>query len=150
MKDRGDVVFITAALVLVAGVPVALYSVYYFAESVQLLATAVLVLLILVTLTGLIIVRNWDRIIASVFRKPVQLSRSISEPLSKSLSLFAQGETQAAEGELKRSIEHTVAHYTWVQTRRWIVGTSAALLLVLISFALFWAFDHWGRRYADA
>ena len=129
MKDRGDVVFITAALVLVAGVPVALYSVYYFAESVQLLATAVLVLLILVTLTGLIIVRNWDRIIASVFRKPVQLSRSISEPLSKSLSLFAQGETQAAEGELKRSIEHTVAHYTWVQTRRWIVGASAALLL---------------------
>ncbi|WP_022704241.1 ABC transporter permease [Pseudorhodobacter ferrugineus] len=29
-------------------------------------------------------------------------------------------------------------------------AASAALLLVLISFALFWAFDHWGRRYADA
>lgn len=29
-------------------------------------------------------------------------------------------------------------------------AASVALLLVLISFALFWAFDHWGRRYADA
>jgi thiamine transport system permease protein len=28
------------------------------------------------------------------------------------------------------------------------VAASAALLLVTLSFALFWAFDHWGRRYA--
>ncbi|MGO4908028.1 thiamine/thiamine pyrophosphate ABC transporter permease ThiP [Pseudorhodobacter sp. W20_MBD10_FR17] len=28
-------------------------------------------------------------------------------------------------------------------------AASAALLLVLLSFALFWIFDHWGRRYAD-
>ncbi|WP_050527981.1 thiamine/thiamine pyrophosphate ABC transporter permease ThiP [Pseudorhodobacter aquimaris] len=28
------------------------------------------------------------------------------------------------------------------------VAASAALLLVSLSFALFWAFDHWGRRYA--
>lgn len=27
-------------------------------------------------------------------------------------------------------------------------AASAALLLVALSFALFWAFDHWGRRYA--
>jgi len=30
------------------------------------------------------------------------------------------------------------------------VAASAALVLVLMSFALFWAFDQWGRRYADA
>ena len=29
-------------------------------------------------------------------------------------------------------------------------AASTALLLVLLSFALFWAFDQWGRRYADA
>lgn len=28
-------------------------------------------------------------------------------------------------------------------------AASAALLLVLLSFALFWIFDHWGRRHAD-
>jgi len=97
VKDRGDVVFITAALVLVAGVPVALYSVHYFAESVQLLATALLILLVLVSLIGLVVVRNWDRIIAKLVRKPVELSQGISTPLSRSLSLFAQGQAQAAE-----------------------------------------------------
>jgi membrane protein YdbS with pleckstrin-like domain len=80
MKDRGDVVFITAALVLVAGVPVALYAVYYFAESVQLLATAVLIMLLLVAIMGLIVVRNWDRIVATVLKKPVEFSQDVSEP----------------------------------------------------------------------
>lgn len=129
VKDRGDVVFITAALVLIAGVPVALYSVYYFAESVQLLATAVLILLLLIAIVGLLVVCNWERIIATVLRKPAQLSQDISAPLAKSLSLYSQGDAEAAEGELKTSIEHVVAHFTWVQTRRWILGASTALLL---------------------
>jgi uncharacterized protein YjbI with pentapeptide repeats len=116
-------------LVLIAGVPVALYSVYYFAESVQLLATAVLVLLLLIAIVGLIVVRNWDRIIASVLRKPVQLSQDVSEPLAKSLSLYSQGRPEDAETELKTSIEHVISHFTWVQTRRWILGASTALLL---------------------
>jgi uncharacterized protein YjbI with pentapeptide repeats len=49
--------------------------------------------------------------------------------LSKSLSLYAQGQIDQAEGQLKESIQHVVAHFTWVQTRRWIVGASTALLL---------------------
>lgn len=129
MKDRGDVVFITAALVLAAGVPLALFSVYYFAQSVELLAAAILALLVLVALAGLVVVRHWDRIIMALFRKSAQASGEIGGPLARSLALFTQGQTDEAEGELRSSIQSAVGHYTWVQTRRWIVGASAALLL---------------------
>ena len=47
-NDRADVLFIVAALTLVIGVPVALFAVYYFAESVQLIAAGVLLALSLI------------------------------------------------------------------------------------------------------
>lgn len=56
------------------------------------------------------------------------------------IALFA-GEGQAT---LPLLVQRLMGAY------RMEAAASAALLLVLISFALFWAFDHWGRRYADA
>ena len=55
------------------------------------------------------------------------------------IALFA-GEGQAT---LPLLVQRLMGAY------RMEAAASAALLLVLISFALFWAFDQWGRRYAD-
>jgi thiamine transport system permease protein len=56
------------------------------------------------------------------------------------IALFA-GEGQAT---LPLLVQRLMGAY------RMEAAASAALLLVLMSFALFWAFDQWGRRYADA
>ncbi len=62
--DGSDTLFLIAALSLVVGVPTALYTIYFFADSVELVAALVLMAILVVCLSGYLVVRYRDRIIS--------------------------------------------------------------------------------------
>ena len=77
-SDRSDVVFLIAALSLVAGVPAALYTIYIFAESIELVATLALFAILIVCISGALIVRYRDRIIDYIFKVPKDIAESFA------------------------------------------------------------------------
>ncbi|WP_300019778.1 pentapeptide repeat-containing protein [uncultured Roseobacter sp.] len=128
-NDRADVFFIVAALTLVIGVPVALFAVYYFAESVQLIAAGVLLALVIVAAFGLMVARYKDQIFAYLLQKPARFAADLSEPASSALDNYAQGDSAAGKAQLEIFFRGIVTHYTWVQTRRWILAAATGLLI---------------------
>lgn len=128
-NDRADVLFIVAALTLVIGVPVALYAVYYFAESVQIIAAGVLLALVIVAASGLLVARYKDQIFAYLLKKPARFAADLSEPASSAFDNYLQGDGAAGKAQLENFFRGIVTHYTWVQTRRWILGAATGLLI---------------------
>ena len=129
MNDRTDVVFVTAALVLIAGVPVALYTIYYFAESIHHIAVLALLVIIVVSILGVTIVRYKNYILSHLKNKTTQFVRDISRPLSESIENFVDGKTHDGSERLEEFIRSLATHYTWIHTRRWIMTIATALLL---------------------
>jgi len=100
-NDRADVLFIVAALTLVIGVPVALYAVYYFAESVQIIAAGVLLALVIVAASGLLVARYKDQIFAYLLKKPARFAADLSEPASSAFDNYLQGDGAAGKAQLE-------------------------------------------------
>jgi len=128
-NDRADVLFIVVALTLTIGVPVALYAVYYFAESVQIIAAGVLLALVIVAASGLLVARYKDQIFAYLLRKPARFAADLSEPASEAFDHYLEGDGAAGKAQLESFFRGIVTHYTWIQTRRWILGAATALLI---------------------
>ncbi len=129
LNDRSDTIFLIAALTLIAGVPTALYAIYYFADSVELVATLVLMSILLVSLLGLLIVRYRDRLISYIFKVPTNTTKAIAENVSGSIENYVSGNNTEAREHLTSLITNLVARYTWIQTRRWIMTAATGLLL---------------------
>lgn len=129
LKDRSDVIFLTAALALVAGVPVALYTIYYFAESIAFIATALLLLIVLVCVLGVAVALFKRRLISYIAKVPQELAHDLSDPLAQSISNYMEGDANQGADKLTTFFSTATAHLTWIQTRRWIVGAAAGLLL---------------------
>lgn len=127
--DRSDTLFLIAALSLVAGVPTALYTIYYFADSIELVATLVLMAILIVCLAGFLVVRYRDRIIAYVFKVPSNIADAFSDDASKAIESYVDGKTSEARTHMSGLVNTVVAHYTWIQTRRWIMAAATGLLL---------------------
>ena len=72
--DGSDTLFLIAALSLVVGVPTALYTIYFFADSVELVAALVLMAILVVCLSGYLVVRYRDRIISYVSKVPANIA----------------------------------------------------------------------------
>lgn len=127
--DRSDVIFLIAALTLVAGVPAALYTIYIFAESIELVATLVLLAILIVCVAGVIIVRFRDRIINYIFKVPTDIAESFASDASNTVESYLSGKNDEAKEHLSAIVKTGVARYTWIQTRRWIMAAATGLLL---------------------
>lgn len=129
MPDRSDVIFLVAALTLAAGVPVALYSIYYFAESIEFVATLVLFAILIVALGGLLIIRFRRSIITAIFGMPLSFARSIGAPASEAVESYIDGDRETARAQVAEFVQGIASQYVWVQTRRWIMAAATGLLL---------------------
>ena len=129
MPDRSDVIFLVAALTLAAGVPIALYSIYYFAQSIEFVATLVLIAILIVCLSGLLVVRYRKRIISAIFQVPIDFAKSIGEPASNAVESYMDGDRETARAQLSDFLHEIAARYAWIQTRRWIMTAATGLLL---------------------
>lgn len=129
MNDRGDVIFLTIALTLIAGVPVALYTVYYFADSIRFVAAGVLLVTVLVAIAGILFARYKDHIFSNILKTPARLLEDLSEPLSEAVSEYASGNTEGGRERTEAFFRGALAHYSWIRTRQWIVAAGAGLLI---------------------
>ena len=128
-NDRSDVIFLIAALSLVAGVPAALYTIYIFAESIELVATLVLLAILIVCIAGVLIVRYRDRIIDYIFKVPTDIAESFAADASSTIDSYLGGRNEEAKEYLSGIVKAGVARYMWIQTRRWIMAAATGLLL---------------------
>ncbi len=127
--ERSDVIFLISALTLVAGVPTALYTIYYFADSVELVATLVLLAILIVCLLGILVVRFRDRIIAYIFKVPADAAKAFADEASDTVESYLTGSNEDAREHLAGLMNTVAARYTWIQTRRWIMAAATGLLL---------------------
>ncbi|MDO6560887.1 pentapeptide repeat-containing protein [Paraglaciecola chathamensis] len=122
-------VFLVAALSLSTGVPLALFAVYYFAESAQYIAGFILILLFTLTVIGILLSIFWKRIVASVIMKPSSSISAAIEPLSDALSDIANTDYQSAKENLRNFGQSAGSLYSWLVTRQWLLSGSLGLLL---------------------
>lgn len=128
-QDRTDAVFLVLVLTLSAGVPLALYTVYLFAESIQLVVAAVLAAIVVVAGLGVLAAFYRDVIVAYLLGLPRDALGEISPPASEALEAYSAGETEKGRKALVRFLERATGYYAWVQTRRWIAGAAVGLLI---------------------
>ena len=128
-SDRSDVIFLIAALTMVAGVPAALYTIYIFADSIELVATLVLLAILIVCIAGGLIVRFRNRIINYIFKVPTDVAEAFAADASNTVENYLKGNNEEAREHLSAIIKTGVARYTWIQTRRWIMAAATGLLL---------------------
>ena len=84
-------------LALVAGVPLALYSIYYFAESIRLIAAIILGLLFIVALIGLVFARFKETIVAYVFKQASSSVDDLATPLAEAAKSFGGGDFEVGQ-----------------------------------------------------
>lgn len=128
-SDRPEIVFLAVVLTLSAGVPLALYSIYFFAESVETLAAIGVVALVIVAIAGILAAKYRKRIALRFFGAPLKVANSIAEPAAQAISNLAFGQSDKAEANIKDAARGLAAHYSWVQTRRWIIAAATGLLI---------------------
>ncbi|MFY0610991.1 MAG: pentapeptide repeat-containing protein [Hyphomicrobiaceae bacterium] len=129
MKDRSDVIFLTVALTLTAGVPIALFTVYYFADSIIFVAAINLLILACVATLGILIARHKDQILAALLQRTSRYARDLSNPFGQSVQAYVEGDLEQGRQQLDRFFQGLVSHYAWLQTRRWIITSAVGLLL---------------------
>ena len=122
-------VFLVSALSLSLGVPIALFSVYYFAESAQYLAAFFLVLLTTVALMGLVLSVFWRKIVAHVFQKPVSTVAETVEPLADAMGNIVDADYTSAKQNIHRFGQSAGSFYFWMVTRQWMLSGALGLLL---------------------
>ena len=129
MRDRNELLFMGVVLALVAGVPLALYSIYYFAESIRLIAAIILGLLFIVALIGLVFARFKETIVAYVFKQASSSVDDLATPLAEAAKSFGGADFEVGQKRLSDFFRGGFAYLAWLRTRQWIVATCAALLL---------------------
>jgi len=127
-KEPGKV-FLVVALTLAAGVPLALFTVYYFAASTKYLTAFLLILLIVVSIIGVVLAVYWRKIAEYVLNKPVVTVSTALHPLMNAVEFVGQNKYDDAKQELKTFSESASGIYSWILTRQWILSGSIGLLL---------------------
>jgi hypothetical protein len=127
--DRTDIYFLISSLTLVAGVPITLYSIYYFAQSIQYVATVFLVAILLASIIGILIVKYREKIVNQLFGVPIQTAASLAEPASDAIGYYIDGEKGLGNQQFSKFVNSLVAYVAWIQTRRWIMAAAAGLLI---------------------
>ncbi|MEM9554505.1 MAG: pentapeptide repeat-containing protein [Acidobacteriota bacterium] len=128
-QDNTDTLFLVAALALAVGVPLSLFAIYYFAESVQYLAVAFLCVLTAVAVLGFVITANRDRLIGFLSEQPKAVFDQFGASLTEAISSFRSGEVAETEEKISELVQHVAGRYAWLQTRRWILAGTTGLLL---------------------
>ena len=121
--------FLVFALSLSFGVPITLFTVYYFAESTKYLVAFLLILLATVTLVGLILALFWKPIARNIFHRPVSTVADALEPLVEAVGGIADSDIPAAQGKLREFSESAASIYSWLITRQWALSGALGLLL---------------------
>ncbi|MGQ0565287.1 MAG: pentapeptide repeat-containing protein [Gemmobacter sp.] len=129
MRDRSDIYFLVGALALAAGVPSAVYAIYFLADSIELVATIMLLALLIVCIAGVLIARYRDKILQIIFKASKQLAEDIKVPTNEAINGLLDGNSVKARENAVILVELIAARYTWMQTRRWIATVATGLLV---------------------
>lgn len=128
-KNETDKLFLVGALALAVGVPISLFSIYYFAESVQYLVIALLGLLVIVGVLGFVVTLNKDRLLSTLVENSRSTISKLSTPLARSVFKFQSGDMLDAKASFSIFVDRAAGHYAWAQTRRWILTGATGLLI---------------------
>jgi uncharacterized protein YjbI with pentapeptide repeats len=128
-SERTEIIFLAVMLTLAAGVPIALYSIYFFAESVEILAAVGAIALVLVAIIGVVCVKFRHQLLQTLFGASINVVKSVADPVANAISSFADGNAEEAGAGVREAARGVAAHYVWVKSRQWIVAAATGLLI---------------------
>ena len=134
-RRRGELVVLVAVLALTAGVPVALYATYLYAETIHWAALFVICALLFSSMIGFAIVRYRERIFWSLFKTSVSSLDELTSNLRSSIWLLLDKQPNEAGEEIELLLRKALSQYVWIQTRKWMVVTSTGLFIAFSALA---------------
>ena len=129
MRDR---IFLTSIITLAIGVPISLFGLEYFSDSVTSLLIFILITGILSFLISLFLIKSRDQILTYIFKTSRISIDEIIEPLLDSIEGLTSSDPEIKKQvpeKLKSFLLSSGARYTWLSTRRWIISISFGILL---------------------
>lgn len=122
-------IFLVVVLSLALGVPLALFTVYYFAESTKYLVAVVLILLSVLVFVGLVLAIFWKAIARQIFQRPISTVSDALDPLVDVIGNVGDSNYSAAKDNFRLFSESAASIYSWMITRQWALSGALGLLL---------------------
>ncbi len=116
-------------------VPLLIFGTSYFSDNVTLLAVITLSAVILSVFISIIIVSNRDKILKKIYRTAkVDTDEIVTtvQHLVKNLLDKNYAKSLECSDQLVRNIS---ARYTWLTTRKWMIGVIVSILAVFVGLA---------------
>lgn len=117
------------ALALLVGVPIVIFSIYYFADNVTSLVMAILFALCFIVFSSFIIVIYRNKILKWLYGTTLKDLTEIADNGVDSFEKFSVGNIKEGRLEAKKTISSFAAYVSWLRFRNWVINLSIGLIV---------------------
>ena len=128
-RSRTETIFIVAVLSLAAGVPLALFGLYFFADHIATVASILISALVLFAIIGVLVVRNREAVFDRLVGQLESAASQLLDPLINAAEGAANRDASRTRQQLTKFGRMAASQYYWMQTRRWIVTGAIGLVI---------------------
>jgi uncharacterized protein YjbI with pentapeptide repeats len=120
---------------LAVGFPLAIIGTSFLTENAGMIVAIVLTITMLVALTGAIILLFRKKILSFLFNLSTAQLDQFSRPLSETARHIVDRQPAEAVNSAEELTRLLLARWTWIATRRWLIGSITALIAALAALA---------------
>lgn len=120
---------------LAVGFPLAMIGTSFLTDNAGLIVAIVLTIAIFVGLTGAIILLFRKKILSFLFNLSTSQLDQFSKPLSETARNIMDRKADAAVDSAEELTKLLLARWTWLATRRWLIGSLTGLIAALAALA---------------
>lgn len=120
---------------LAVGFPLAIIGTSFLTENAGLIVAIVLTITMLIALTGAIILLFRKKILSFLFNLSATQLDQFSKPLSETARHIVDRQPAEAVNSAEELTRLLLARWTWIATRRWLIGSLTGLIAALAALA---------------
>ncbi len=130
-----EVGFLLLILGLVLGAVMATFGLELFAENAAVIFSAMMGLVLFLTLVFVLVIVLRRRIWGKIFqRTEIEIER-LAQPLSDVARHTAEKDVGGATGAARNLAELVLARYAWLSTRRWLIASITGMIAAIAALA---------------